>query len=231
MQIEEIIQMAKDHILKHGQYLPKLFVKLDNQEMRILVCPDIVNSEENLEKQHRFFTAGCMLGEDNPETEIASIAFAVEAWVSTVRKDQPRPFKRPSLDPKRRECLIINTLDIVLKDDGKTVEQYCYTVEMIRDGAGKLIDLLPWHHDEKIEVHSTLLTSFLAGFVSTQLSQEQKDDLIAKTLGPDATGEEVRGLSKRIYGRKAHFEVFTLSDIPRKSSKTGYKKSKKYNKK
>jgi hypothetical protein len=226
MNIDIIIQMAKDHILKTGHHLPQLFVELDTQEMRILSCPDIVNSAENREKQHRFFTAGRILSEDNPGKDIAHIAFAVEAWVSATNKDQPRFFGRPSLDPSRKECLIVNTLNIVKKGDGKYVEQDCNFIELIRDESGKLIDLLPWKLEEG-KAHSTLLTSFLAGFVSTQVSKEQKEGLVAKMMGPDATGEEVRGMSKEIFERKMRMVTIVSSDIPSKQGKTSYRKTKK----
>jgi hypothetical protein len=228
MDIHTIIQMAKDHILKAGRHFPEIFVELDDKAMHILACPDITNSDVSIEKQHRFFTAGRILGEGNPGTNIVSIAFAVEAWVSSAKIDAPRPFARPSLDPNRKECLIVATLNVIVHGDEKHVEQHCHPVEMIRDGKGKLIDLLPWNLEEG-KVQSPLLTSFLAGFVSTQFSKEQKDDFLAKMMGPDASGEEVREMSKKVYGRKMHVTSFDLSDIPSKQGKTSYRKTKKHN--
>ena len=229
MQLDKIIQMAKDHILKHGQHLPEIIVELDTQEMHVLAALDITNSDSNTEKQHRFFTAGRMIGEDNPGTNIEHVAFIVEAWMGQYAANKHRPYDQPSKDPNRKECLVITTLDVIKKEDGRYIEQGMHAVEMIRDGSGKLVDLLPWEL-ERGKVHSTLLTAFLAGFTSTQLSKEQKDDLLANMLGPDATGEEVQKLSKKIYERKMYMKSFTPSDIPRKQSTTSYRKTKKHRK-
>ena len=226
MQIDKIIQMAKDHILKHGRHLTEIIVELDTQEMHIMGCPDITNSDESLEKQHRFFTAGRMLGEENPGKSIAHIAFTVEAWVGQQKLGQVPPGYRPSKDPNRKECLIVMTLDIVTKEADEHIEQYCHMFEMIRDGSGKLIDLVA-SGLEGVKAQSKLLTAFLAGFSSTQMTKEQRDNILAKTMGPDATGEEVRKASKRIFERKMYMADVTPSNIPHKRSATSYRKAKK----
>src|SRR2546421_1037366 len=136
MQLDRIIQMAKDHTLKHGQLMPEIIIELDTQETHILACPDIVESDSSTEKQHRFFTAGRILSESNPDKNIASIAFMGEGWGSFNRD------VRPSCDPDRKECLSIATLDVIKKEDSKRIEQNMYVYEMIRDESGKIIDLL-----------------------------------------------------------------------------------------
>src|SRR5712671_1657392 len=227
MQIDKIIQMAKDHILKHGEHLPEIIVEFATQEVHIMGCPDITNSDESLEKQHRFFTAGRMLGEENPGKDIAHIAFAVEAWIGRRKREEYTEDYLPSKDPNRKECLIVVVLDIVIKEDGnKYLEQHCYPFELIRDGSGKLVDLLPWNLEEG-KGHSKLLTAFLAGFVSTQISKEERDNILAKTMGPDATGEEVRKASKQIFERKMYMADITPSVIPRKRTAHSYGKAKK----
>jgi len=226
MQIDKIIQMAKDHILKHGEHLPEIIVELDTQEMHIMGCPDVTNSDESLEKQHRFFTAGRMLGEENPGKDIAHIAFTVEAWVGQQKLGEVPPNYRPAQDPNRKECLIIATLDIVAKADAKYIKQHCHFAEMIRDGSGKLIDLAA-SGLEGVKAQSKLLTAFLAGFGSAQMTKEQRDEVLAKTMGPDATGEEVRRLSKQIFERKMYMANVTPSAIPRKRTAHSYGKAKK----
>src|SRR2546430_688656 len=227
MHLDKIIQMAKEHILKHGRHMPEIIVEFDGQEMRILAVPDIVNSDSNIEKQHNFFTVGRMLGEKEPDANIKHIVFIVEAWLSRQPHNAPRTYDLPSQDPNRKECLLITTLDIVTKDDGEHTEQGMHLAEMIRDGSGNLIDLLS--HDTGIgEVKSKLLLAFLAGFSSAKLTKQQREDMIASVLGADATGEEVQRFSKMVYGHTPYMaEVFPANDIPRKRTSMQYRKTKK----
>ncbi|HEX3640221.1 MAG TPA: hypothetical protein VHV10_02905 [Ktedonobacteraceae bacterium] len=221
MQIEQIIQQAKDHILEHGRHIPEIIIELDTQEMCIFASPDIVNSDSSLEKQHRFFTAGRLLGRSKPKANITYIAFIVEVFGSFNRN-----IDRPSLDPERKECLSIVTLDVIKEDDKKCIEQHMHIYELIRDGSGKLVDLLNMHFEDG-EVHSPLLIAFMAGFGSSKMSEEQRNDAIAKKMGPDATGEDIREMSKQIFEREAYIKGPLTTNIPRKRSTMSYKRTKK----
>lgn len=227
MELDKIIQHAKDHILKHGNHLSEILVELEGEEVYILAVPDIVNEETTYEKQKNFFTTGIMIGEKHRNKDICQVIFIVEAWMSQASEDGSRKYDQPSQDPNRKECLIINTLDIVPKEDGSHIEQGMNMVEIIRDGAGNLIDLLQWKLPEQGKSHSPLLIAFLAGYSSTKLSKEQKMAMIAQTMGPDATGEDTQRLYKDVYETKRPYMYHvTPTNIPRRTAHTKKHKKK-----
>src|SRR5256885_7588908 len=213
MQIEQVLQMAKDHILKHGRHLPKLIVELE-KSVYVLACPDITNAGNAFEQQHRFFSAGRMVSEQSPVEYLRQVIFIVEVWVS---KDN---YEMASLDPNREEFLSIHVIEVVEDDNRINIEEKGYMIEIIRDGSGELVDLF---QRNDLNMGSDCLFSFIAGFYSRILSQEHKREIAAKFLGKDATREEVRDIADALFHRQ--LSVIQLSPMSRKIQKK--RKSKK----
>lgn len=97
--------------------------------------------------------------------DLKKVWFISEGWLSLGEKGRP-PTNPPSDDPDRREVLIINHRDV------ETNKTELILVEMIRDGAGGLVDLVGLDAEEeagvkkggKAETKSPLLDAFVVGF-------------------------------------------------------------------
>lgn len=88
-----------------------------------------------------------------------------------------------------------------------------HVVEMIRDGQGKLVDLLPWpDYGEDMVVDTKLLAAFAAGFESTKMTEEEKRDIVAKVArerGLDLSGEEVASMVNSLQAKGAYKYEFS----------------------
>ncbi len=179
MDIAEIVQDAKEHILKEGEHRPMLYIEFEEKEVNLVAFADFPY-KTTLEKQKAFFAIGRKLGEESPGKEIRQIIFIVEAWASSYKAGEPRPDVSPSKDPNRKEVLMINVLDA--DTSTRELKLSTHLVEMLRDGSGALVDLLH-HRSEQLEVTgSPLLTSMLAGFLSTKLSERELARIVRKAL-------------------------------------------------
>lgn len=169
MNITEIVQHAKDDLLKEGEHRPWMYVEFEEKELNLIAFADFPY-ETTLEKQKALFGLGRKLGTESPGKNICQIIFIVEAWMSSYRSDEKRKYVAPSKDPNRKEVLTVQVLDANLAT--RTITESVHIVDMLRDGSGELVDLLH-RKDEMQEVHSPLLTAFLAGFESTKLSDKE----------------------------------------------------------
>ena len=168
MDIPEIVQHAKDELLKEGEHRPWMYVEFEEKELNIIAFADFPY-KTTIEKQEVFFGLGRKLGTESPGKNICQVIFIIEAWMSSYRKGEKRKYS-PSEDPNRKEVLTIQVLDA--NPATRKLTESVHLVDMIRDGSGELVDLV--HRKEELqEVHSPLLTAFLAGFVSTKLSNEE----------------------------------------------------------
>ena len=179
MDITEIVQHAKDELLKEGELRPWLYVEFEEKELNIIAFADFPY-KTTLEKQKVFFGLGRKLGTESPGKNICQVVFIVEAWMSSYPKgERHKKHVAPSKDPNRQEVLTIQVLDA--NHATRKLTQSVHIVDMIRDGSGELVDLL--HRKDGIqEVHSTLLTAFLAGFESTKLTDEEFARILEKTF-------------------------------------------------
>jgi hypothetical protein len=202
MQIEKIIQMSKDLILKNGSHMPAMHIEFKNGKSTLALMPTAFNTKTNFEKVQNFYTAGSMIGKEYPGESIAALAFVAEAWGSVPSPDNPNFEVMPSKDPKRVEVLIITS--ITLSEEKAKL----HVVELIRDGQGKLMDILPWSdYDEDTVVDTYMLASFAAGFESTKMTEEEKRDIVAKVArerGLDLSGEEVASVVSSLEAKDVH---------------------------
>lgn len=178
MDIAEIVQDAKEHILKEGEHRPMLYVEFEEKELNLVAFADFPY-ETTLDKSKAFFMIGMKLGQEHQGREIRQIIFIVEAWSSSYAVGE-EPEYSPRDDPNRKEVLLINILD-ANKSTG-SLQASAHIVEMLRDGSGELVDLLHRRSEEMKNVRSPLLTSLLAGFESTKLSPRELNRIVKKAL-------------------------------------------------
>lgn len=161
MNIKEITQFAKETLLEVGEHPPTFFVER-RQGISAVVLADF-DSNKDL---HSFLIGRKVAQERRWKVrEIKEIIFIVEAWFSE------NADVCPSEDPDRREVLSVARLAVKPRLFGKSglvmTMQY---IEMIRDGSGTLVDLLP--HDEMQPCHHIILQAFLAGIISKGYSDK-----------------------------------------------------------
>ena len=170
MDITEIVQHAKDELLKEGEHRPWMYVEFEEKELNIIAFADFPYSTTR-EKQKVFFGLGRKLGTESPGKDVCQVIFIIEAWMSSYAKgERHKKHVAPSKDPNRKEVLTIQVLDA--NHATRKLTESVHIIEMIRDGSGELVDLL--HRKEEVQqVHSPLLYAFLAGFESTKISDEE----------------------------------------------------------
>lgn len=179
MDIKEVTQDAKDYILEHGEHHPTMYVEFEEKELNLMVFADFPY-ETTFEKQKALFSVGAKLGQESPGKEIRQIIFVIEAWTSTWKKDgEPYPYERPSEDPNRKEVLMVQVMEP--NKQTRELKQSVHIIEMLRDGSGELVDLLP--RTEQLEVnYNKMLTAFLAGFESSKLPDKELAKMIENVL-------------------------------------------------
>ena len=174
MDMTQLWQMAKESTLEHGEHIPMIYVETKTNEVFIVA---VVGDAETTSEKHRFlFGAGRKVGLENKGKEPIFLCFVNEAWISEQRADQPRKYNRASEDPNRREALIAQVMDLT----EKPARQMIYRADMIRDGSGELVDLLP--SKEPMEAEYTLLPPFLAGWLSASYSDKEIIEMTLKEM-------------------------------------------------
>lgn len=174
MKITEIIQQAKDYILENGEYQPTLFFELSDDETGMAIFADFPSTTHK--KQVHLFNTGRQIGMQYLGKEIKSLCFICEAWLS-IRKIDEQVNYAPSMDPNRKEVLIAQTMIV----NGENLTQRVQTIEMLRDGAGNLVDLLL--HSKSEECKSMMLPAFLSGFIAGRMSDEDLANFVMQYTG------------------------------------------------
>jgi hypothetical protein len=163
MDIQQIINDAKETILKDGEHAPILFAENKEGDVSMFFFADLPDTTEG--RQYALFGLGRKHGIEHPGNPVAHLYFISEAWTSVVLNGQKRKYKRCEDDPNRKECLMIVHLDM---NTGKSTMD---TVEMLRDGSGELVDLLRIRTAD--EAHDYLLPYFVAGTASAKMSDAE----------------------------------------------------------
>ncbi len=181
MNIDAIFKLAKETILEDGEHIPMLYVEF--AELNELVIAPIIGfgaeNQTTFDKQKLLFSIGRALSKEYLGLKVSCVAFVCEAWTSFVKHGDQFKYERPSEDPNRKEMLLVSTLDA---SSPPNLKQQAYRAEMLRDGSGELVDLLS--KSTPLEVgHNRLLTAFLAGSLSTQLTDDEFTALLRKYGG------------------------------------------------
>lgn len=178
MNIEWLVQTAKDILLKQGEQLPTLFCESTKQGGWMPMLDQLVllgfnpEGEKASERTMKLFQLGRKFGIRRYGYEITFLAFLLEAWALfdiDIKEGDPPPADNLEEDPRRREALMILVMEVDSK--AKRVSQYLYPVEILRDGAGNLVDLLA--HEREDEVDSLLMEAFLSGWYSSRMPDDR----------------------------------------------------------
>lgn len=171
MDMKYLWQRAKESVLEHGEHIPMIYAETKSNEVFIVA---VVGDAETADEKRKFlFGAGRKVGLENKGKEPVFLCFVNEAWISEQKPGEPRKYKQPSQGPNRREALVAQVMDLT----EKPAKQMIYMAEMLRDGSGDLVDLLP--NDEPMEAQWTLLPPFLAGWLSANYTA---DELLKMTM-------------------------------------------------
>jgi hypothetical protein len=160
MDLSSIMAQASETLLRQGSHLPTLMIEFEG--MRAPVRSSLRSFPQAAEqKPEILYRRGRRMGRRYGHVMIRHVWFVIEAWMN--RPVPGTPYVVPSLDPEREEVLLVlelNALDLHQSFEGR---------KMIRNQAGKLIDLQPLKdflpEGDAFEVTGILLPAFLAGFV------------------------------------------------------------------
>jgi hypothetical protein len=150
--VKEIVKIAKQILTQFGSHAPMLFVR-GSKSSGMITFKDFGPDHED--KVRQMANAGVDAAMRFHAGDLRYVIFVTEAWMSLAEKG--KPYIQPSKNPKRKEMLIITTLDVVTNKQGLLMYQ------MIRDKRGYLIELNKFT-EEWDSVKSPLLPAFVAGY-------------------------------------------------------------------
>lgn len=173
MDVQSILARAKEMLLEDGEHPPTLFVEYgQGGAFDILLFANFPFST-TLERKMALFSVGREQGIAHPGKRVVQACLVIEAWMSTAKTKEEIKHS-PSQDPNRQEVLMVLTLDATDSSLPETIQR----VEMVRDGSGKLVDLL--QSREAIRSESVFLASFLAGYLSAFMSDDELAHKLSK---------------------------------------------------
>lgn len=157
MNIDFFVEEAKRLILKDGELPFSMFAELDSGELVIVA---IINQGDTpFDRAYGRFLSGRAFAKKLKKKKVVGLYEAAKAWMAP-------PGGRPSQHPQRREVLAVSAID----GQSTGLEQESLTYEIIRDGAGNLIDLLELKFDV-VQSYGVNLPSFLAGIRTAKLDR------------------------------------------------------------
>jgi hypothetical protein len=178
MQIDDLTIWAKEFMLKDGKHAPTLFVETDKPEMVIAGLADMPGTPDA--RLTYFLALGRKFAADHPGERVREVAFIVMSWASKQEVGKPAPKVRPSQDPNRMELLLISHVTLNADDSVALDGQM---VEILRDGKGKVRDLLQLPGNVE-GGQSPMLILFILGFQNPQLSDREIVRIMQDMRGP-----------------------------------------------
>lgn len=180
MNIDRLIEQAKNLLLKQGEIPSCLFVEFDGTNMVILAQTE--HPDNAADRAWMDFLTGRFFALKSPKQykkcKITGVHRIAEVWYNSSPVDEKTggPRVRPSVDPSRKEGLQITSIDPV------TMKQSGQLYEILRDGSGSLVDLLKDSFmDEESELRGAALPAFLAGYRSAKQHQSQAIHVFRQT--------------------------------------------------
>jgi len=147
--VKAITDIAKRVFLKDGYHAPIIFAKGTTGKVAIQLANFGATASE---RELDMLNAGTWLACTQNVGELDLIVFVNEAWMSR------NPEVLPSLDPKRIEVLLINSLD------ARTQEERLLSFDVIRDPNGHVRDLKRSDLPESGHPKGKLLPAFQKGY-------------------------------------------------------------------
>ncbi len=156
-----IVSMSKQVLMESGCLPPTLFPV--GSDSYIALGFERLSDDSQI-KRRQFFEAGRHLAKKGTiGNRLESVVYAFEAWMTT--SDRKQPLIRPSLDPARREMLMI------VQSIPETQEYRVAMFEQRRNKIGKVISLTRVDDGPgPTEATFPLLDAFVAGFASCKKS-------------------------------------------------------------
>jgi hypothetical protein len=170
------MSISKDLLLKHGGHPPTMFVDFVSERRgKQIFLSDFPDSRADFHEG--MYLLGREASEQLPEESIASLCFVCEC--DAVQHNLE------TKDTTEREVLLFQMLEILPPKQGRTKQSLQLTlhfVELIRDGAGNLIDLLPDDEPKSAPALEAVLppTAFLSGWDAARMPKEALRGIIAK---------------------------------------------------
>jgi hypothetical protein len=158
MTTEAVVKLARDAALKHGSHLPTIIV--EGKENHVgCVLADF--PEDHRGKVLMMFSAGLSVGSEEKLGELRQAHLISEGWMSRAKAGK-LPALPPSRDPDRIEALIVIGRNV------ETGGSAFVSLEMVRDKAGKLVDLTEFETSlwagGQSSFESPLLDAFIRGY-------------------------------------------------------------------
>lgn len=160
MDLASITSLASETLLQHGSHLPTLLIEFEGRRAPLRSSLRFFPSKAE-QKEEFLYWRGRRMARQHGHRTVRHVWLVMEAWMN--RPEPGMPSVAPSLDPRREEVLLV--LELNARDFSQAFEGR----KMIRNQAGKLIDLQPLKETmpeaDDLQVTGTLLLAFLAGFV------------------------------------------------------------------
>ena len=148
-EVQKIADFAKAIFLRDGYHAPIVIAK-GTKGNRVVLLEQFGDTAD--ERVKDMFYAGALLADKGNVGELDLIVFVNEAWIGRNRD------VLPSLDPKRIEVLLINSLD------ARTQEENILAFEVVRDRKGQVTNLKDWGLPDNGSVKGKLLPAFQKGY-------------------------------------------------------------------
>jgi len=148
-EIKEVIDIAKQLMLRDGYHAPIIFAK--GTKCRAVVALECFGNTAD-ERAKDMLYAGAMVADKHNVGELELIVFVNEAWMGR------NVDVMPSLDPKRVEVLVINSLD------ARTQEEDLIAFEIVRNNQHTVVDLKQYVLPGKVSTKGKLLPAFQKGY-------------------------------------------------------------------
>jgi len=148
-EVKKIVELARKIMLRDGYHGPIVFV--EGTEGKVAVQLESFGNT-NSERVRDMLKVGIKTAIECHVGELELIVFVNEAWMGTSRD------VLPSQDPKRKEMLMIHSLD------ARTQDEDMQGFEVIRDPKGQVVNLIDWHHPASGGIKGNLLQAFQEGY-------------------------------------------------------------------
>jgi hypothetical protein len=148
-EVQKIADFAKKLFMQDGYHAPIVFAK-GTRGKRVVLLEHFGDTADKRVKD--MFDAGALLADKGNIGELELIVFVNEAWMGR------NIDVLPSLDPKRIEVLLVNSLD------ARTQEERLLSFDVIRDPKDRVIDLKRSDLPESGHPKGKLLPAFQKGY-------------------------------------------------------------------
>lgn len=148
-EVSKIADIAKVLFLRDGYHMPMVFVK-GEKDKAFIGLEQFGDTSDKRELD--MLNCGTWFASKHNVGDLELIVFVCEAWIGT-NINVP-----PSLDPKRIEVLVVNSLD------ARTQEEKLLNFEVKRDPKGTVLDLKELVLPETVVTRGRLLPAFQKGY-------------------------------------------------------------------